>query len=406
MAARREKTRTPGIYRRGDRYTFSYKVDGKQYWESARTLDEARRAKAVRTADIARGEFEERSRITLHDYAREWVKRYQGRGRRGFRDHTREEYERMLEAYPLKFFSARVRLTEITPSKVAEFVAWLCEQTKPAPTKESPDRRDLLSDKTIRNVMGPLRACLATAVREGLIRSNPSREVDLPHRPTAEDVEDEEVKAMSREELTALLGQFPETWRVFFWLLAATGLRISEAIALQWRHLDLDASSPHVKVRRGVVRGRLGPPKSRHARREVPLDHALVLALRDRHEATEWPGDDDLVFPAGNGAYLHVGNTRRRVLKPVRERACLEWVGFHTFRHTCATLLFAEGRNAVQVQRWLGHHSAAFTLARYVHLLDGDLGEPLTVQGGNPVVTGPTLLDTTTSEEPEANPQR
>jgi integrase len=32
---------------------------------------------------------------------------------------------------------------------------------------------------------------------------------------------------------------------------------------------------------------------------------------------------------------------------------------------------------AVQVQRWLGHHSAAFTLATYVHLLDGDLGEPL-----------------------------
>ena len=112
------------------------------------------------------------------------------------------------------------------------------------------------------------------------------------------------------------------------------------------------------------------------------------------------------MFPAGNGAYLHVGNPRRRVLKPVRERACLEWVGFHTFRHTCATLLFAEGRNAVQVQRWLGHHSAAFTLSRYVHLLDGDLGEPLALQGGNPVVTGPTLLDTTTSEEPEVNPQR
>jgi integrase len=55
------------------------------------------------------------------------------------------------------------------------------------------------------------------------------------------------------------------------------------------------------------------------------------------------------------------------------------WVGFHTFRHTCASLLFAQGRNAVQVQRWLGHHSAAFTLATYVHLLDGDLGEPLTL---------------------------
>jgi integrase len=64
---------------------------------------------------------------------------------------------------------------------------------------------------------------------------------------------------------------------------------------------------------------------------------------------------------------------------PAREAADLPWVGFHAFRHTCASILFAEGRNAVQVQRWLGHHSAAFTLATYVHLLDGDLGEPLTI---------------------------
>ena len=42
-----------------------------------------------------------------------------------------------------------------------------------------------------------------------------------------------------------------------------------------------------------------------------------------------------------------------------------------------ASLLFDEGRNAVQVQRWLGHHSPAFTLATYVHLLSDDLGAPL-----------------------------
>jgi integrase len=50
-------------------------------------------------------------------------------------------------------------------------------------------------------------------------------------------------------------------------------------------------------------------------------------------------------------------NVRRRVLKPAAEKAGLPWVGFHAFRHTFASLLFAEGRNAVQVQRWLGHHS-------------------------------------------------
>jgi integrase len=61
----------------------------------------------------------------------------------------------------------------------------------------------------------------------------------------------------------------------------------------------------------------------------------------------------------------------------------LEWVGFHAFRHTCASLLFAQGRNVVQVQRWLGHHSPSFTLDTYVHLLDGDLGDPLSLPVSN-----------------------
>jgi integrase len=403
MAAKREKTRTPGIFKRGDRYVFSYRdAEGKQRWgESCRTLEEARRAKAARTTDIERGEHEERSRVTLHEYARAWVKRYQGRGRHGFREATRDEYERLLEAYVLRYFSASLRVTEITPSRIAEFVAWLCKQTKTAPTKEDKTRQVPLSDQTVRNIVTPLRACLATAVREGLIRSNPARDVDLPHRPTVEDVDEEEVRAMSHEELSTLLKLLPERQRLFFKFLAVTGLRISEAIALQWRHLELDGSTPHVKVRRAYVKGRMGPPKSKYGKREVPLGHAVVLALREHRKDSEWSRDDDLVWSAGNGALLNQGNLRRRVLQPPREEACLEWVGFHTFRHTCATLLFAEGRNAVQVQRWLGHHSAAFTLATYVHLLEGDIGEPLTLpdEGGNEVVTDPTPLDTTTAKE-------
>ena len=93
------------------------------------------------------------------------------------------------------------------------------------------------------------------------------------------------------------------------------------------------------------------------------------------------------MFPAGNGAALSQSNLYRDALKAPREEANLAWVGFHTFRHTCASMLFAEGRNAVQVQRWLGHHSPAFTLSVYVHLLDGDLGEPLSLPG--PAVEAP-----------------
>lgn len=46
-----------------------------------------------------------------------------------------------------------------------------------------------------------------------------------------------------------------------------------------------------------------------------------------------------------------------------------------------ASRLFREGRNIVQVQRWLGHHAPSFTLDTYVHLLDADLGEPLALDG-------------------------
>ena len=127
---------------------------------------------------------------------------------------------------------------------------------------------------------------------EGLIRSNPARDVDLPLRPTAEDSE-EQVRTMSREELATLLALIPERHRLLFRMLAATGLRISEVIALQWRHMALDGSSPHVKVRRALVKGRIGPPKSRHGRRSVPLDAELVRALRRAHRASDWSGEDD-----------------------------------------------------------------------------------------------------------------
>ena len=129
------------------------------------------------------------------------------------------------------------------------------------------------------------------------------------------------------------------------------------------------------------MRGVLGPPKSAYSRREVPISFELARELRRLRAETARPGEDDLVFPDTRGGFLHVGNLRRRVLPPAREEANLPWVGFHTFRHTCASMLFAQGRNAVQVQRWLGHHSAAFTLSRYVHLLNGDLGAPLVLDG-------------------------
>ena len=167
--------------------------------------------------------------------------------------------------------------------------------------------------------------------------------------------------------------------RLMFDLLASTGLRRSELLSLEVRHLDLHGDHPHVKVRQRLRRRRGiglvdGPLKSRHARRDLPIEHSLADRL-----AAQVAGRPPTahVFATATGKPLDPDNLGARVLAPACEEAGVEWAGFHTFRHTIASRLFAQGRNVVQVQRWLGHHSPSFTLDTYVHLLDEQFGHPL-----------------------------
>ena len=70
-----------------------------------------------------------------------------------------------------------------------------------------------------------------------MLRSNPTAGVRL--RGAAEPVDAEPAaKALTDAELAALLAAVPARWRLLVWLLADTGLRIGEALALQWQHVD------------------------------------------------------------------------------------------------------------------------------------------------------------------------
>ncbi len=89
------------------------------------------------------------------------------------------------------------------------------------------------------------------------------------------------------------------------------------------------------------------------------------------------------MFASQTRTELLPSNVYRRVLAPAAKSVGFtvevdgksrSAVSFHTFRHSCASLLFEAGRNVKQVQEWLGHADPSFTLRTYVHLMDADVG--------------------------------
>jgi integrase len=391
------KTSTPGIYRkeRADgtlgSYVVIYRAGGKQRKESARTLA-ARAIRSARLTDVERGEFQPKAKVTLHAYLREWIERYKGNGRRGFRENTRAEYRRLLDTYALSYFGERVRLVDVTPFVLTGYVAWLADEGKQG-------RR--LADETVANAVNPVRAAFGSAVAEGLLRTNPAAGLRLPHREQVQDEDGEQAKAFSGEQLAVVLALTPARHRALTELLAGTGLRVSETLALQRRHLPLDGEQPHVRVRRALVKGTVAPPKSRHGRRNVPLAPSLVDRLR-AHLADLPDSPETPVFATASGTALDADNLRRRMLKPLVEEAGAPWAAFHTFRHTFASMQLSRGVNIVALSRVLGHFSPRVTLDVYSHLLAGDEAPALdladALDGGNTGATHPTDSDRTRLE--------
>jgi integrase len=295
--------------------------------------------------------------LTVERYARLWIEEYSGRTSRGLDQSTRHDYRRSLELHALPTLGP-LRLQDVTPRDIREVILGL-ERAGQAPSSVSKN-------------LAPVRAMLATAVEEGLIIANPGSAVRIAGRRA--DYEDRERRILTRAEIAVFFGGLPAQWHLFFGLLLHTGVRISEAVGLRWDDITLD-DQPHVRIRRQVCRGRVKAPKSRYGRRDIPLSPGMTAALVTRRDSEAKADLAGQVFRSASGGCLDVSNVRRRVLAPAAERAGIGRIGFHTFRHTCASLLFAAGKDLKQVQHWLGHHDPAFTLSTYIHLLDGGLGD-------------------------------
>jgi len=356
-----EKTGTPGVYKRGGGYVVVFRtLDGRQAKRCARTLAEARSLKASLTTDVRRGEYVEQRRVSFLDYATTWIASYNGRTARGVRPATLRDYRRALgldgDGKPsgcgaVAHFG-RMPLASIRPQDVKAYAAKLAESGK--------------ARNTIRLALAPVKAMLATAYEEGVIRTNPSAGLRLGRVVANASVK--ETRALTEDEVVRVLAEISEPYREVVEFLAQTGLRISELLPLT--KADVDFGKSQVGITRRLSEGTIDMPKSRHGIRRVPLSPVVSRRLWTR--LARQP-DDALLFPATDGGPLD----RSRLYEVVRaagERAGIEWsVGLHTLRHTAATILYRRGVHKEAIRKMLGHHSWEFTSSTYLHLDDDDL---------------------------------
>jgi integrase len=232
-----------------------------------------------------------------------------------------------------------------------------------------------LSESTTRTAYTVLRAALDGAVRDGLLARNPAALVARPG------VARKEARYLSPAQVAALLDTArPSRYHSAFVLLAATGLRRGEALALRWADVDLDGAVLRVRGTLARAGGQLAvtEPKTATSRRALRLSPGVVAVLRahrkaqaaERIKAANVWHESGFVFTTENGQPVDPRNLLR-ALKAAAKRAGLAGVGVHTLRHSAASALLEKGIGLKTVSEMLGHSSVAITGDIYQHVSDG-----------------------------------
>ncbi len=220
-----------------------------------------------------------------------------------------------------------------------------------------------------------LSRALKVAYQRGRVTRNVATLVDPPAQRSSD-----AATALDLDEARAVLAAAAGSRNAARWTVAlALGLRQSEALALQWRDIDLLNGTLSVRRTLHRVSGKgivYEAPKTKRSERTLALPTPLAAALH-AHKAeqlgermlagSEWH-DEDLVFAQPNGRPIDKKadyNAWRRLL----QRAGVRHVRLHDGRHTAATLLLSEGVHPRVVMELLGHAQMRTTMDIYSHVM-------------------------------------
>jgi integrase len=220
-----------------------------------------------------------------------------------------------------------------------------------------------------------LRMILKDAQRRGLVAQNVA--VNLDFKVSARDKERLEVgihipdKTQMTQLQSACAGGIFDRYRVLLLTAALTGLRASELRGLPWSAVDFAARTITVR-QRADEHGVIGSPKSKSARRTIPLSPYLVNALKIWRLACPISALD-LVFPTTTGTVQRHAHITERFWHPLQRRAGLvdrdgkPLFDFHALRHFAASVWIAS-YPPKRVQTLLGHSTIQLTFDIYGHL--------------------------------------
>ncbi|MDQ0340229.1 integrase [Caldalkalibacillus uzonensis] len=277
---------------------------------------------------------------------------------------------RLLELRILPAFQ-HFRLDQIKPIHIIDFLHNLGEEGMNK-------KGGSLSPSTIFYHYRILNNIFNFALECQLLKESPLKGVKKPK------IKEKEIEVYSEEEAYKLLecleSEESLSWKVFIKLAITTGLRRSELLGLEWKHVDLDEGTISVKQgltytpTSGYVIGEL---KTKGSKRTVSIPESLMNDLKrlklqkqeERLAAEElWNEEYFFVFSSWNGKPLNptsVKNWWQRFIK----RHGLKYINFHALRHTSATLLINQGVHAKVISERLGHSDIKTTMNTYGHVL-------------------------------------
>lgn len=305
----------------------------------------------------------DRASLTVGKALDAWLADYQQLVDAGKRERsTLDAYQDIAEHIRAHDIEA-VKLSRLTGPDVTTFAKWL-EQNR-------------TEDQAIR-AMKVLRMVLDYAIASGWCSANPAKAVVIR---TGGDRHDEEVEIPPKAELQALVAAakaHSTRAHAMVVLLLFVGLRASELRGL--RRQDVDKHECRVRQRADKYQ-KIGPPKSKKGRRDVPMPPGVWRVL------AEWmlqapKSKAGLMFPNGTGRPESYANIWNRLWVPLMESAELvdrvkledgtertaARFGLHALRHACVSLWIEQGVTPKKVSQWAGHSSVAFTLDTYGHL--------------------------------------